>query len=84
MKEDISKIKASSNVLVFTNKTINIYQESPSKYNRLLIDNVTKTYKKSTDRLEKSINMEAKYIAKPISLDNRIECQGKTPAFITL
>ena len=28
--------------------------------------------------------MEAKYIAKSISLDNRIECQGKTPPFITL
>ena len=56
----------------------------PSKYNKLLNDNVTKTYKKSTDRLEKSINMEAKHIAKSISLDNRIECQGKTPAFITL
>ena len=46
----------------------------PSKYNNLLNDNFTKTYKKSTDRLEKSINIEAKYIAKSISLDNRIEC----------
>ena len=60
MKEDISKIKASPNVLVFANKTTNIYQVSPSKYNKLLNDNITKTYKKSTDRLEKSINMEAK------------------------
>ena len=84
MKEDISKIKASPNVLVFADKTTNIYQMSPSKYNKLLNDNVTKTYKKSTNRLEKSINMEAKYTAKSISLGNRIECQGKTPAFITL
>ena len=84
MKEDISKIKESPNVLVFADKTTNIYQMSPSKYNKLLNDNVTKTYKKSTDRLEKSINMEAKYIAKSLSLDSRIESQGKTPAFITL
>ena len=50
MKEDISKIKASSpNVLVFADKMTNIYQVSPSKYNKLLNDNVTKTYMKSTD-----------------------------------
>ena len=84
MKEDISKIKASPNVLVFADKMTNIYQVSPLKYNKLLNDNVTKTYKKSTDRLEKSINMKAKYIVKSISLDNRIKCQAKTPAFITL
>ena len=84
MKGDISKIKASPNVLVFTDKTTNIYQLSPSKYNKLLNDNATKTYKKFTNRLEKSINMEAKYITKSISLGNRIECQAKTPAFITL
>ena len=77
MKEDISKIKASPNVLVFTDKTTNIYQVSLSKYKKLLNDNVTKTYKKSADRLEKSINMEAKYIAKSISLDNRIEAWQK-------
>ena len=66
MKEDISKIKASPNVLVFADKMTNIYQGSPSKYNKLLNYNVTKTNKKSTDRLEKSINMEAKYTVKSI------------------
>ena len=35
MKEDISKIKPSPNVLVFVDKSTNIYQISPSKYNKL-------------------------------------------------
>ena len=50
----------------------------------LLKDNITKSYKKSTDCLEKAVNMEAKNITKKIQLSGRIECLAKTPAFITL
>ena len=64
-------------------KTTNMYEMPPDNYKKLLYENITKTYKKSTSRLEKSINMEAKYIAKKIKLDDRIECLATTPAFIT-
>ena len=47
-------------------------------------DNITKSYNKLTDRLEKAINMEAKNITKKIQLSDRIECLAKTPAFVTL
>ena len=56
----------------------------PNDYKKLLYENITKTYKKSTNRLEHAINMEAKHIAKNIKLDDRIESLAKTPAFITL
>ena len=48
------------------------------------MDNITKTYKKATPRLEEAIKLEAKEIAKGIKLDDKIECTAKNPAFITL
>ena len=84
MKSDISEIKSSPNVFIFADKTSNIYKAAPRQYNKLLKDNLAKSYKKWTDRLEQAINMEAKNIAKKIQLSDRIECLAKTPAFITL
>ena len=56
----------------------------PNNYKKLLYQNITKTYKKSTNRLEHAINMEAKHIAENIKSDDRIESLAKTRAFITL
>ena len=57
-------IKASPNVLIFADKTSNIYKAAPQEYNKQLKNNIAESHKKSTDRLEKAINMEAKNIAK--------------------
>ena len=84
LKEDISSINSSSDLLIFADKTNNIYKTSPEQYKKLLKGNVTKTYKKSSDILEKSINMEAKHIAKKLELSDRIEHLVRNPAFITL
>jgi len=43
---DIKSIKNSKSVLVPADKTSNMYKLSPESYNKLLIDNVTKEYKK--------------------------------------
>ena len=61
-----------------------MYKIPPNDYKRLLHENITKTYKKSTKRLENAINMEAKHIAENIKLDDCIESLAHTPAFITL
>ena len=84
IKSGISEIKSSPSVFTFADKTINTYKAPPREYNKLLKDNIAKSYKKSTDRLEKAISMEAKNIAKKIQLSDRIDCLAKTPAFITL
>ena len=84
MKSDNLDMKSSPNVLIFADKTSHIYKSIPQEYNKLLKSNIMQSYKKSTDRLEKAINMEAKNIAKKIRLSDRIECLAKTPAFITL
>ena len=46
--------------------------------------NFTKKYKKAPPKLEASINLEAKNIAKVTDLDERFQCIARTPAFITL
>ena len=84
MKSDISDIKSSPNMFIFADKTSNICKAAPREYNNLLKDNITNSYKKSTDRLEKPINMDAKNIAKKIELSDSTECLAKTPALITL
>ena len=84
MKEDISSINFPPDVFIFPDKTNNIYKAPSEQYKKLLKGNVTKTYKKSTERFEKSINLEAKNIAKKLQLAERVECLAKNPAFITL
>ena len=64
MKSDLSDIKASPDVLMFADKTSNIYKVPPQVYKKLLKENITKKYKKSPERLEKAINMEAENISK--------------------
>ena len=73
MKEDISSINSSPDVFIFEYKTNNIHKAPPEQYKRLLKENVTKTYKKSTKLIQKSINLEAKNIAKKLDLIERVE-----------
>ena len=84
LKTDVTEIKNNPNILVFADKTNNIYELTKTEHDRLLHDNITKTYKKAPTKLERSINLEAQNIAKKIDLDDRIESLAKTEAFITL
>ena len=77
-------IKPSPDVYAFADKTTNIYKLPPQDYKKLLHENITKSYKKSATRLEKSINLEAKEIAAGVKLDDRIEYMAKASAYITL
>ena len=72
IKADIARVKALPNVFIPADKTTNMYELLPTEYKRLLKDNMTKTYKKVTPRLEHAINLEAKQNAKGIKLDNKI------------
>ena len=69
---------------MFADKTTNMYEVSATEYKKLLHDNISKTYRKSTSRLKKAINMEAKCIAKKINIDDRIDSLAENPAFTTL
>ena len=80
----MTEIKHSRNIYVFADKTNNVYKMPTSEHNKLLKENVTKTYKKAPEKLQKSINLEAKSIATNLKLSDRIEKLAEAPAYITL
>ena len=84
LKQDVNKIKKSKNVFVFADKTNNLFEMTSEKYQKLLQENVTKTYKEAPQKVESSINLEAKNIAKSYNINDRVECLAKAEAFITL
>ena len=57
LKNNLKEIKKSSDLLVFADKTSNIYKMCTGDYKKLLKDNIAKTYKHAPLKLEKSINL---------------------------
>ena len=53
-------------------------------YEKLLTDNITKTYKQSNNNVYNSINLEAKHIAKKLEIADRVECMARKPGYITI
>ena len=79
---DINSIRSSPNLLISADKTTNLYKMSAKDYNKLLHNNITKSYKKAPNFFETEINQEA--IATSIHLDNTIQKFPKCNAFVTL
>ena len=84
LANDLKKINSSNKIFVFADKTRNIYETSLDTYNKLLHDNITKTYKHGSEDNISEINNELKHIADKLSIGNRIECMKKREAFISL
>ena len=73
LESDKRRIKTSPNVFIFANKTRNLYEMNANTYNKLLTENITKTYKLAQDGTIDSINHELKDIADALKISNRIE-----------
>ena len=84
LKNDIRSIHSSEKVFVFANKTKNIYEMEKSHYEKLLTDNITKTYKQSNNNVYKSSNLAAKHIAETLEIADKVECMDRKPAYRTL
>ena len=72
------------NVLIFADKTRNIYETSPDNYQKLLTENITKTYMMGSENLADDINAELKDLSGRLSIEDRVETMAKKNAFITL
>ena len=57
-------------MFVFADKTGNIYETSLDTYNKLLHDNITKTYKSGSEGNVSKINNERKHITNNLSIGN--------------
>ena len=69
---------------VFADKTKNIYEVPPTEYNKLLTENVTKSYKLGHEGITDDINEELRNISSNLSIGDRIHVMAETEAFITL
>ena len=62
LNEDIKSIKRDNRLFVKADKSTNFYKLEATKYNQLLYDNITKTYKKAEYNLLNKIDVKAKTI----------------------
>jgi hypothetical protein len=84
LANDLKKIISSPNILIFADKTRNIYETSLNRYNELLHDNITKTYKHGSEDFIDEIDRELKEISSRLGIGDRNERMKKREAFISL
>ena len=68
LTNDIRKIRKSNNLFVSADKSRNIYKVSKASYERMMHENITKTYKKYNTNKSNSINIKAKQIASKLKV----------------
>ena len=84
LNEDIKLIKNENRLFVKADKSTNFYKLQATKYNQLLNDNITNTYKKADYNQLSKIDAEAKAITKKLGIDDQVEVTAQTEAFVTL
>ena len=63
LNRDIESIQSSKKVLVFADKSTNLYVLSRENYQKLLHDNITQTYKKARKNAKRDIDRKTKSFA---------------------
>ena len=84
LNEDIKQIKRDSKIFVSADKSRNIYKMDKETYEKLLHENITKTYKKTGKKRVRAINVDAKKIATHLELEDRIEKMQESECYITV
>ena len=84
LSKDIKRINEDRLLFIFADKANNLYKLSKDNYNKLLTENITKSYKKTNTAAINNINKEAKCIAERLHLDDRVEQFNQREAFVTL
>ena len=84
LRRDVKKTNSSRKVLVFADKTRNVYELDKNQYDKLLRENITTTYRKADGPIENEINQELKHITTKIEVRDRVENMAHGQAFISL
>ena len=84
INSDVKNIKSSRKTLTPADNTSNFYEITKEKYEKLLYNSITKTYKKANSEMTKIINEQGKKIANTENILDRIQVNGKEEWFITL
>ena len=80
----MKQIRESNNLFVSADKSRNIYKVSKASYERMMHENVTKTYKKCNTNKSNSINFKAKQIASKLKIDDRVQKLDENEAYVTI
>ena len=84
LKSDIGQIKNDNKIFVSADKSRNTYMLQQKEYTKLLKENVTKTYKKSTRKKLFNISRNSKEITEKLPISDRIDKMQETEAYITI
>ena len=84
LKEDLKKVKSSGKITVFADKIANMCEMSKEEYAKLINDNVTKTYQKTTTPTKKKIDKETEHFVKKRKLEIKMEQYADQSAYVTL
>ena len=85
LKKDLEQVLAKNKIILFADKTRNLYQTSPSNYKKLLTNNVTKAYKISNEDIIAQINSESQEIINDRKYKNKkIPKFSTSDAFVTI
>ena len=84
LRNDVRDIKSGTRITVAADKSPKLYEMSVEDYGKMLLDNITKEYKKTNSAIIDTINREARDIADTLSLADRVEKTAVKSAFITL
>ena len=68
-----NKVQKPNSLLIPADMTTNYYRMDTTAYNKLINENVTKTYKKSNSKVVDKLNAQSARIAEHLKLENRIE-----------
>ena len=84
INEDLKKVNSSKNVFVFADKTRNLYEVTPEEYNKILTENISKSYKLGNNNQTDDINTELQMITSKLSIGDRVDTMATRNAFVTL
>ena len=84
LKKDICLIRKSKKIIIFSDKTNNLYKIDPINYHKLLINNVTKDYALCNSKIVDDINNEAQGIITTEGIKGKIPKLDNSKAFITI
>ena len=84
INKDMKEIRSSNKVHVFADKSTNVYTTTVENYNKLLHENVTKTYKIAEENITDNIKEELQSISSKLGIGNRIDVMAPRNSYITL
>ena len=84
LKKDFQEIRQTNQLFVSAGKSRSIYKMNKEDHEKLMHENITKTYKKTNESKIKTINKSAKKIANRQDLEDRIEKFQENESYITI